>query len=146
MSDDFADWREIGRVIARYGRYADQRRFADMAELFEPDGRMVMFRPRAAEPAEAPQGRAQLIAAFEALAAFAVTSHMLAPSEIEIDGDTARARTSCMAHHIRETTGGRTRFTLADRYDDTLVRIEGGWLFRERRKYTDWTESVALRR
>ena len=146
MSDEFADWREIGGTIARYGRYADQRRFTDMAELFEPDGRMWMYRPRATEPAEAPQGRAQLTVAFEALAAFAVTSHVLAPSEIEIDGDAARACTSCMAHHISETADGKTRFTLADRYVDTLVRAGGRWLFRERRKYTDWTETVALRR
>jgi hypothetical protein len=107
---------------------------------------MLMFRPRAEEPAEAPEGREQLITAFRALDAFVATSHALAPSEVEIDGDTARARTACMSHHIRETPEGRMRFTLADRYDDTLVRLDGRWLFRERRKYTDWTEQAVLRR
>ena len=146
MSDGVDDWWDITRTIARYGRFADQRRFADMAALFVADGRMLMYRPRATEPAESPQGHAQLIAAFDALTSFAVTSHVLAPSDIEIDGADARAHTYCMAHHISETSEGKTRFTLADRYDDTLVRVEGQWLFRERRKYTDWTESVALRR
>lgn len=146
MSGEFADWLAITRTIARYGRYADQRRSDDMADLFVPDGRMLMFRPRADDPAESLQGREQLIAAFDALTAFVVTSHVLAPSDVEIAGDTARAHTSCMSHHISETADGRMRFTLADRYDDDLVRVGGRWLFRERRKFTDWTESTPLRR
>ncbi|MEU4014723.1 nuclear transport factor 2 family protein [Microbacterium sp. NPDC028030] len=146
MNEGFDDWVAITRTISRYGRYADQRRSADMADLFTVDGRMLMFRPRAVEPAESPQGREQLIAAFDALAAFVATSHVLSPSDIEIEGDTARAHTYCMSHHIRETSEGRVRFTLADRYNDALVRVGQDWLFRERRKYTDWTETSLLRR
>ena len=145
MSDEFADWLGISRTIARYGRFADQRRSADMADLFVPDGQMLMYRPRSDTPAESPRGREQLIAAFDALAAFVSTSHVLSPSDIEIDGAAARAHTYCMSHHISETPDGRVRFTLADRYEDTLVRIDGEWSFQERRKYTDWTESVSLR-
>ena len=146
MTEGFDDWLAITRTITRYGRYADQRRFADMASLFVPDGRMLMFRPRADAPAESPQGREELIEAFGALSVFVATTHALASSEVEIHGDTARARTACMSHHISETPEGRVRFTLADRYDDTLVRLDGRWLFRERRKHTDWTEQAALRR
>jgi hypothetical protein len=146
VTAEFDDWLAITRMIVRYGRLADQRRSGDMADLFTADGRMLMFRPRADEPAEAPEGRGQLIAAFDALAAFVVTSHVLSPSDVEIEGDSATAHTSCMSHHISEAPEGRIRFTLADRYEDTLVRIEGRWLFRERRKYTDWTESTPLRR
>lgn len=146
MTDTFADVLAITRTIARYGRFADQRRSADMADLFVPDGRMLMFRPRTSEPAEAPGGRDQLIAAFDALAAFVATSHVLSPSDVEIEGDLARAHTYCMSHHISETPEGRVRFTLADRYEDTLVRVDDRWLFRERRKYTDWTETAPLRR
>lgn len=146
MSGEFADWLAITRTIARYGRYADQCRSEDMAELFVSDGRMLMFRPRADDPAESPQGREQLIAAFDALTSFVATSHVLAPSDVEIDGDTARAHTYCMSHHISETPEGRVRFTLADRYEDDIVRVGGRWLFQERRKFTDWTESAPLRR
>ncbi|MBS1699514.1 MAG: nuclear transport factor 2 family protein [Actinobacteria bacterium] len=144
---EFADWWGITATIARYGRLADERRHADMADLFVPDGRMLLFRPRAQEPAESPQGRAELQRAFQALDRFVVTSHVLSPSLVEGDGaDRARASTHCMAHHIEETSDGRVRFTLADRYEDTLVRIAGRWLFCERRKYTDWTETAPLRR
>lgn len=143
---EFADWWAINGMIARYGRAADERRFAEMADLFAPTGRMLMYRPRMEEPTEAPRGRDELIVAFGALSAFVVTSHVLSPSQIEVDGDSARAHTSCMSHHISETTDGKVRFTLADRYDDTLVRVDDRWLFQERRKYTDWTESALLRR
>lgn len=143
---DFSDWWQISRTISRYGHLADQGRYVDMADLFLPEGRMLLFRPRAHEPAEAPRGRAELIAAFEALRPFLATSHVLAPSTVEVDGDTARAQTACMAHHISETPDGKVRFTLADRYDDVLVRVGGEWRFRERRKYTDWTETTPLRR
>jgi len=143
---EFADWWAITRTIADYGRLADQRRTVDMAGLFATDGRMLMYRPRTEEPADSPQGRDELIAAFDSLAAFVSTSHVLSPSLVEVEGDTARAHTYCMSHHISETPEGKVRFTLSDRYDDTLVREGDRWLFQERRKYTDWTESTPLRR
>ena len=142
---DPGDLWEITRVIAHYARFADERRFEEMAELFTPDGRMLLFRPRSPQPAETPQGREELVAAFGALTVFEATGHVLAPSLVEVDGDVARGYTRCMAHHISETPEGRVRFTLADRYEDELVRTESGWLFRERRKYTDWTETAPLR-
>lgn len=143
---EFGDWWAITRLIAQYARFADEKRFEEMAELFLPDGRMLMYRPRAEHAAEAPCGREELIAAFIALAPISVTSHVLAPSVIEVDGGMAWARTTCMAHHISETPEGRVRFTLADTYDDVLVRVDGRWLFRERSKRTAWSETAPLRR
>ncbi len=143
---EFWDWWQITRLIARYAQLADAKRYAEMAELFHPEGRMLMFRPKAAEPTEAPQGRDELTYAFRALDAVPITSHVLSPSVVEVDGEIARVLTNCMAHHISETPDGKLRFTLADRYVDTLVRVDGSWLFQERRKYTDWTETAPLRR
>lgn len=143
---DHGDWWAITRVIAHYARFADERRFTEMAGLFVPDGRMLLFRPRSQHPSETPQGHDALAAAFGALCTFETTSHVLAPSLVEVDGDTATAFTRCMAHHISQAPEGRVRFTLADRYEDDLVRTPDGWLFRERRKYTDWTETAPLRR
>lgn len=142
----YDDWWSITRVIAHYARFADERRFVDMAGLFTTEGRMLLFRPRAEHPAETPQGHDELISAFGALTAFETTSHVLAPSLVEVDGDVARAHTRCMAHHINQTPEGRVRFTLADRYEDVLVRTDDGWRFQERRKYSDWSETAPLRR
>ncbi len=143
---EFADWWEITRLIARYAQLADAKRYAEMTELFHPDGQMLMFRPQAAQAAEVPQGRDELMHAFRALDAVPVTSHVLSPSVVEMDGAIARVHTNCMAHHISEAPDGKVRFTLADRYVDTIVRLDGAWVFQERRKYTDWTETALLRR
>lgn len=142
----FADWWAVTQTITLYGRLADQGRTDEMASLFTPDGRMHMYRPRAEQPAQTPQGHAELREAFADLAQFVATSHVLSPSEVEVHGDVARAHTYCMSHHIRDTDQGPVRFTLADRYEDTLVRDAERWLFRERLKFTDWTESAPLRR
>lgn len=142
----FEDWWAITRTIALYAEYADARRFEEMAALFAADGAMHMYRPRATEAAESPAGRAALTEAFGALTMFVTTSHVLAPSRIRVDGDVAHAVTRCTAHHISETEQGKVRFSMADRYEDDLVRVGDGWLFLERRKYTDWTETTPLRR
>lgn len=141
----FEEWEAITRTIATYARFADERRAEDMASLFTGDGRLLMFRPRQAEPAEVAVGRDQLESAFRTLDRFAATSHFLGQSVIDCEGDRAQAHTHCMSHHIADETEGRRRYSLADRYVDTLVRVDGRWLFSERRKYTDWTETAPLK-
>ncbi len=141
----FDEWVGITRTIATYARLADERRADEMASLFTPDGRLLMFRPRQTEPAETAVGRDELANAFRALDRFSATSHFLGPSVIDCEGDTASAHTYCMSHHIADEAEGRRRYTLADRYIDTLILVDGHWLFQERRKYTDWTESAPLK-
>lgn len=141
----FEEWLGITQTIARYARLADERRADDMASLFAPDGRLVMFRPRQIDPTEVAIGHEQLVQTFRALDRFAATSHFLGQSLVECEGDRATAHTYCMSHHIADEAEGRRRYTLADRYVDTLLRLDGRWLFHERRKYTDWTETALLK-
>ncbi len=140
------DREQITRTIATYAQLADERRAAEMAALFTVDGRLEMFRPRSSEPAEIATGRKQLEQAFRVLDRFPVTTHFLGQSIVDVDGDSATAQTYGMSHHISgDTAEDRRRVTLADRYVDRLVRVDGRWLFSERKKYTDWTESTLLR-
>ena len=128
------DREQITRTIATYARLADERRAAEMAALFTVDGRLELFRPRSSEPAEVAEGRAQLERAFLVLARFPVTTHFLGQSIVDVDGDTATAQTYGMSHHISgDTPDDRRRVTLADRYVDTLRRVDGVWLFSARR-------------
>jgi predicted TIM-barrel fold metal-dependent hydrolase len=50
----------------------------------------------------------------------------------------------CLAHHI--TVDGRQRRLMVAslRYLDTFVKMDGAWLFSERRLYVDWLEERAL--
>ena len=50
----------------------------------------------------------------------------------------------CLAHHVA-VDGGKRRLMLASlRYLDTFVKMDGAWLFAERRLYVDWLEERAL--
>jgi hypothetical protein len=50
----------------------------------------------------------------------------------------------CLAHHVT-VDGGRRHLMLASlRYLDTFVKIDGAWLFAERRLYVDWLDERAL--
>ena len=49
-----------------------------------------------------------------------------------------------LAHHVT-VDGGKRRLMLASlRYLDTFVKMDGAWLFAERRLYVDWMEERTL--
>jgi hypothetical protein len=49
-----------------------------------------------------------------------------------------------MAHHLTVEGGKRSLMVAALRYGDTFVKIDGAWLFAERRLYVDWIENRNL--
>jgi SnoaL-like domain len=50
----------------------------------------------------------------------------------------------CLAHHVTVEGGKRRLMLAALRYLDTFVKLDGAWLFAERRLYVDWLEERAL--
>jgi ketosteroid isomerase-like protein len=64
------------------------------------------------------------------------TMHVMGTQDVAVDGDAARARTYCIAFHVR-TDGRHT--TVAVRYDDALVRTGDGWRIARRAVATVWT-------
>jgi SnoaL-like domain len=80
---------EIRRLEARYARYADEKRWADLAGLFTADG---TFTPQDAhgKPLAVMSGRQEIRDSLTAAMAGDVTPiHMLLTSEIEIESPTA---------------------------------------------------------
>ena len=62
----------------------------------------------------------------------------------KLTDDRATGEAYCLAHHVA-VDGGKRRLMLAWlRYLDTFVKIDGAWLFAERRVYVDWLEERAL--
>jgi SnoaL-like domain len=49
-----------------------------------------------------------------------------------------------LAHHVTVEDGKRRLMIASLRYLDTFVKIDGVWLFSERRLYVDWMEERAL--
>jgi hypothetical protein len=47
-------------------------------------------------------------------------------------------------HHLTIKNGKRRLMVAALRYSDTFVKMDGGWLFAERKLYVDWLEQREL--
>ena len=52
---------------------------------------------------------------------------LLAEAEIEVDGDSARARCYVHAQHTKAGTPGGDNYTIGGIYVDAIVRTEAGW-------------------
>ena len=57
------------------------------------------------------------------------------------DGDRATGECYCIAHHLFTENGERKLMIAWLRYGDTFVKVDGAWLFAERKLYVDWTET-----
>lgn len=77
----------------------------------------------------------------EALPKLDATLHHLGLPAIEVDGDSAVARTYFMANHVRNALApAPTGLMIGGWYDDELVRTEDGWRIRQRTGTALWAE------
>lgn len=115
-------------VVHAYAEGVDDGDAARVAALFAPD---CVFRAFAG-----PKGEARGIAAVASLldrllSTFTATSHHVSNTRIAFDGpDRATATTALHAWH--RFTQERPDGLLWGCYVDTLVRVDGSWLFAER--------------
>ena len=89
--------------------------------------------------------REALAPVFAELNKYDATTHFVGQSTIlTLASDRATGEAYCLAHHIT-VDGGKRRLMVASlRYLDTFVKMDGAWLFSERRLYVDWLEERAL--
>jgi ketosteroid isomerase-like protein len=129
MTDDTAldEWK-IGRVLARYCRFLDDRQVTRCTDLFAPD---AVFNTMG----RSLHGRDE-IAAFlgpdaEPKPSRPGSLHLLSNIVIDVAGDTAEAESDWV---LLSRTGdeGRTTIRLAGRFRDRLDRHGDDWLIRER--------------
>jgi hypothetical protein len=73
------------------------------------------------------------------------TTHFVGQSTIfSLTADRATGEAYCLAHHVTVNDGKRRLMLGSLRYLDTFVKIDGSWLFAERRLFVDWLEERAL--
>ena len=91
--------------------------------------------------------REALAPVFADLNQYDATTHFVGQSTIfTLTTDRATGEAYCLAHHVT-VDGAKRRLMLASlRYLDTFVKMEGAWLFAERKLYVDWLEERALAR
>jgi SnoaL-like domain len=73
------------------------------------------------------------------------TTHFIGQSTIlTLSSDRGAGETYCLAHHVTINGGKRSLMIASLRYLDRFVKIDGAWLFAERKLYVDWLEERAL--
>lgn len=132
------DREEIAKLIWSFGFYLDTGRWEEITEAMYTEDAEDEHAEHTDWPMIA-KGHEELKKFFRSgMPNFDGTQHLNGPSWIEVDGDTATARTYVFASHWMKAGPGTGPIRPADCilsliYDDDLVRTEDGWRFSRRR-------------
>ena len=144
--EEAADRLAIRELVEAYAHCADRRDAKGQMALFTSDTHFVVFmNAKAPKPSMELHSREALAPVFADLNKYATTTHFVGQSTIfTLTADHATGEAYTLAHHVT-IDGEKRRLMLASlRYDDTFVKIDGAWLFAERKLYVDWMEERAL--
>lgn len=141
-----ADRLAIRELIEAYAHCADRRDAKGQMSLFAKETHFVVFmNAKDPRPSMELHSREALAPVFANLNKYDTTTHFIGQTTIfTLTGDRATGEAYCLAHHVT-VDGEKRRLMLASlRYLDTLVKVDGAWLFAERLLYVDWMEERAL--
>ena len=144
--EEAADRLAIRELVEAYAHCADRRDAKGQMALFTADTHFVVYmNAKDPTPSQELHSREALAPVFADLNQYAATMHFLGQTTIlTLTRDRGTAETYCMPHHLTIDGGKRRLMIAALRYSDQVVKIEGDWLFSERRLYVDWIEERAL--
>jgi hypothetical protein len=139
---ELADRLAIRELVDAYAHCADRRLAEKQKSLFTEDTHFVVYMDgQGSGPTQVIDGREGLTPVFQDLDRYEATQHFNGQSTIALDGDRATGESYCIAHHLFTEDGERKLMLAHLRYGDTLVKLDGAWLFAERKLYVDWTET-----
>jgi len=144
--EEAADRLAIRELVEAYAHCADRRDAKGQMSLFTADTHFVVFmNAKDPTPSQQLHSREELAPVFAELNKYEATTHFVGQSTIfTLTGDRATGEAYCLAHHVT-VEGGKRRLMVASlRYLDTFVKMDGAWLFAERRLYVDWMEERSL--
>src|SRR6202521_221083 len=144
--NEAADRLAIRELVEAYAHCADRRDGKGQMSLFTADTHFVVFmNAKDPTPSQELHSREELAPVFEDLNQYAATMHFLGQTTIlTLSRDRGTGETYCMPHHLTIAGEKRRLLIAALRYMDTYVKMEGAWLFAERRLYVDWIEERGL--
>lgn len=133
---EISDRLEIQHLLARYSHAIDRRDWDGLDPLFTEDAvidytQMGGIRGPLAEQKDFLR---------RTMHAFAGFQHLTATSLVELDGDTATARTICFNPMVVDE---QHVFFCGLWYVDALVRTAEGWRIAERREERSWFHNLA---
>ncbi len=136
---------EINDLLIRYTTAIDQKDYALLDGCFTPDAHLD-YTSAGGIAGDYPKVRTWLE---KALAPFPMTVHYVTNSVVELEGDTARARTAVLnPMGFAAEDGSLQTFTVGAYYNDRLARTPDGWRICERieeSKYMDGNLPAGLK-
>jgi SnoaL-like domain len=141
-----ADRLAIRELVEAYAHCADRRDSKGQMSLFTENTHFVVYmNAKDPTPSQELHSREALAPVFAELNKYHATTHFVGQSTIfMLTDDRGTGETYCLAHHVT-VDGEKRRLMLASlRYLDTFAKMDGAWLFAERRLYVDWLEERAL--
>jgi hypothetical protein len=144
--DEAGDRLAIRELVEAYAHCADRRDANGQMSLFTADTHFVVYMDaKDPTPSMELHSREALAPVFAELNKYHATTHFLGQSTIfTLTGERATGEAYCLAHHVTVDGGKRQLMVASLRYLDTYVKMDGAWLFAERRLYVDWLEERAL--
>jgi hypothetical protein len=144
--EEAADRLAIRELIEGYAHCADRRDAKGQMSLFTADTHFVVYmNAKDPTPSQELHSREALAPVFGELNKYDATTHFLGQSTIfTLTGDRGTGETYCLAHHVTADGGSRRLMVASLRYLDRFVKMDGVWLFAERRLYVDWLEERGL--
>ena len=144
--EEAADRLAIRELVEAYAHCADRRDAKGQMALFTADTHFVVhMNAKDPTPTQDLHSREALAPVFADLNKYAATMHFVGQSTIlTLTGNRASGEAYTLAHHLTIDGGKRSLMIAALRYSDQFVKIDGVWLFAERRLYVDWIEERAL--
>jgi hypothetical protein len=96
-------------------------------------------------PSQELHSREALAPVFADLKQYAATMHLLGQTTIlMLTHDRGTGETYCIPHHLTVNGENRRLMIAALRYMDAFVKMDGTWLFAERKLYVDWLEERVM--
>src|SRR6201993_4886007 len=144
--EEAADRLAIRELVEAYAHGADRRDARGQMSLFTTDTHFVVYMDaKDPTPSMELHSREALAAVFADLNKYDATTHFVGQSTIcTLTSDKATGEAYCLAHHVTVDGTVRRLMVASLRYLDTFVKIDGSWLFAERRLYVDWLEERVL--
>jgi hypothetical protein len=144
--EEAADRLAIRELVEAYAQCADRRDAKGQMSLFTPDTHFVVYmNAKDPTPSQELHSREALAPVFADLNQYAATMHFLGQTTIlTLTSDRGTAESYCMPHHLTTDGNNRRLMIAALRYMDTFVKMDGTWLFAERKLYVDWLEQREL--
>jgi hypothetical protein len=122
--EELSDRLEIQDLITAYSYAIDFHRFDDLDAIFTPDATLD-FTATGGIAGPLPEIKTWLASV---LVHFAGHQHLVATSQVSLDGDIASSRTLCHnPMYLPEKDGAQQVFYVGLWYHDTFIRTTEGW-------------------